>query len=100
MTDRSMYGRVGQPSGDLILVRQRTRTRTPMLNRARSGTLAAMRWSELMRPTSLIVAGLAFAGGALALANRALLLDDLPPTLPGSMHDWAWHGWRVRYTTM
>jgi pimeloyl-ACP methyl ester carboxylesterase len=59
-----------------------------------------MRCSELVRPTSLIVAGLALAGGALALANRALLLDDLPPTLPGSMHDWTWRGWRIRYTTM
>ena len=36
----------------------------------------------------------------MALANRALLLDDLPPTLPGSMHDWTWRGWRVRSTTL
>jgi pimeloyl-ACP methyl ester carboxylesterase len=39
-------------------------------------------------------------GGATALANRALLLDDLPPTLPGATHDWSWRGWRVRYTTL
>jgi len=39
-------------------------------------------------------------GGGLALANRLLLLDDLPPTLPGATHDWMWRGWRVRYTTM
>lgn len=38
--------------------------------------------------------------GGLALANRWLLLDDLPPTLPGAMHDWTWRGWRVRYTTL
>lgn len=49
--------------------------------------------------TALIGAGLALAGGA-ALANRALLLDDLPPTLPGTMIDWTWRGWRVRYTTL
>jgi pimeloyl-ACP methyl ester carboxylesterase len=42
-------------------------------------------------------AGLA---GALALLNRALELDDLPPTLPGALHDWTWRGWRVRYTTL
>jgi pimeloyl-ACP methyl ester carboxylesterase len=38
--------------------------------------------------------------GGLALANRALLLDDLPPTLPGAMQDWSWRGWRVRVTTL
>ena len=38
--------------------------------------------------------------GGLALLNRALLLDDLPPTLPGATHDWTWRGWRVRYTTL
>jgi pimeloyl-ACP methyl ester carboxylesterase len=43
--------------------------------------------------------GLALSG-ALAAANRALTLDDLPPTLPGAMHDWRWRGWRVRYTTL
>ena len=43
--------------------------------------------------------GAALAGG-LAVANRLLLLDDLPPTLPGAMHDWTWRGWRVRYTTL
>jgi pimeloyl-ACP methyl ester carboxylesterase len=41
----------------------------------------------------------ALAGGLVAL-NRALLLDDLPPTLPGATHDWRWRGWRVRYTVM
>ena len=39
-------------------------------------------------------------GGGLALSNRWLVLDDLPPTLPGAMHDWMWRGWRVRYTTL
>lgn len=40
------------------------------------------------------------AAGGLALVNRWLLLDDLPPTLPGAMHDWLWRGYRVRYTTL
>ena len=53
----------------------------------------------------LAKAGAAIGGGAallggLALANRALQVDDLPPTLPGAMHDWIWRGWRVRYTTL
>ncbi|MGE3273229.1 MAG: alpha/beta fold hydrolase [Chloroflexota bacterium] len=50
----------------------------------------------------LVGAGIALAGAGagLAIANRLLLLDDLPPTLPGAMHDWRWRGWRVRYTTM
>ena len=39
-------------------------------------------------------------GGALAIANRWLLLDDLPPTLPGATHEWMWRGQRVRYTTL
>jgi pimeloyl-ACP methyl ester carboxylesterase len=38
--------------------------------------------------------------GGLALLNRSLLLDDLPPMLPGATHDWSWRGWRVRYTTL
>ena len=38
--------------------------------------------------------------GGLALGNRWLVLDDLPPTLPGAMHDWTWRGYRVRYTTL
>ncbi|MCC7368296.1 MAG: alpha/beta fold hydrolase [Chloroflexi bacterium] len=50
------------------------------------------------RLASIILAGL--GGGALALLNRRLLLDDLPPTLPGAMHDWEWRGWRTRYTTL
>jgi pimeloyl-ACP methyl ester carboxylesterase len=49
--------------------------------------------------SALVATGAALAGG-LALVNRALLLDDLPPTLPGAMHDWTWRGWRVRYTEM
>jgi pimeloyl-ACP methyl ester carboxylesterase len=53
----------------------------------------------MIRAAGVIGAGLA-AGGALALMNRALLLDDLPPTLPGAMHDWLWQGHRVRYTTL
>jgi pimeloyl-ACP methyl ester carboxylesterase len=56
--------------------------------------------SELVRRSGWIGLGLAIVAGALALANRALLLDDLPPTLPGSMSDWIWRGWRVRYTTL
>jgi pimeloyl-ACP methyl ester carboxylesterase len=40
------------------------------------------------------------ATAGLALLNRSLELDDLPPTLPGRMHDWAWRDGRVRYTTL
>jgi pimeloyl-ACP methyl ester carboxylesterase len=40
------------------------------------------------------------AVGGLAVLNRSLVLDDLPPTLPGATHDWTWRGWRVRYTTL
>ena len=46
-----------------------------------------------------VASGAALVGG-LHLANRLVLLDDLPPTLPGAMHDWTWRGWRVRYTTL
>lgn len=56
--------------------------------------------SGLVRTAGWVVGGLAIGAGALGLANRALLLDDLPPTLPGSMRDWQWRGWRVRYTTL
>ena len=56
--------------------------------------------SRLTRALGIVGAGLAAGGGVLAAANRLLLLDDLPPTLPGAMHDWSWQGWRVRYTTM
>lgn len=55
---------------------------------------------DVIRISGLVATGLAAGAGVLALANRALLLDDLPPTLPGAMHDWSWQGWRVRYTTM
>jgi len=55
---------------------------------------------RVIRLTGLLAAGLAASAGALALANRALVLDDLPPTLQGAMHDWLWRGWRVRYTTL
>jgi pimeloyl-ACP methyl ester carboxylesterase len=48
---------------------------------------------------SSLTASIGLAGG-LALLNRSLLLDDLPPTLPGATHDWTWRGWRVRYTTL
>src|SRR4051812_18277831 len=76
------------------------RGRLPCASRfGQSGTLPDMR-SELVRRSGWIGLGLAIVGGALALANRALLLDDLPPTLPGSMSDWIWRGWRVRYTTL
>jgi pimeloyl-ACP methyl ester carboxylesterase len=54
----------------------------------------------VIRISGLVAAGLAVGAGALALANRALLLHDLPPTLPGAMHDWSWQGWRVRSTTL
>jgi pimeloyl-ACP methyl ester carboxylesterase len=47
-----------------------------------------------------LVGGAAALAGGMALVNRALLLDDLPPTLPGAMHDWTWRGWRVRYTRL
>jgi alpha-beta hydrolase superfamily lysophospholipase len=53
----------------------------------------------LRRATGALAATLGVAGG-LAVLNRSLLLDDLPPTLPGAMHDWAWRGHRVRYTTL
>src|SRR5215218_8228376 len=55
---------------------------------------------QLLRAVGWIAGGLVAGAGALALANRALLLDDLPPTLPGAMHDWQWRGWRVRYTML
>ena len=55
--------------------------------------------SNLKRAGGWLAATLGVAGG-LALANRLLLLDDLPPTLPGATHDWTWRGWRVRYTTL
>ena len=54
---------------------------------------------RLERAAAVGAAGAALVGG-LALANRLLLLDDLPPTLPGAMHDWTWRGWRVRYSTL
>jgi pimeloyl-ACP methyl ester carboxylesterase len=54
-------------------------------------------WRGVLTAGAATVAALS---GGLALANRALLLDDLPPTLPGAMHDWIWRGWRVRYTVM
>ena len=37
---------------------------------------------------------------ALAALNHWLRLADLPPTLPGRNHDWAWRHGRVRYTTL
>src|SRR4051812_8295390 len=46
------------------------------------------------------LAALLGVGGALALANRWLLMDDLPPTLPGANHDWTWRGHRVRYVKL
>ncbi len=51
------------------------------------------------RTLTALAAGIGLTGG-LALANQALVLDDLPPTLPGGMHDWTWRGYRVRYTTL
>jgi pimeloyl-ACP methyl ester carboxylesterase len=54
----------------------------------------------VIRISGLAAAGVVAGAGALALANRALLLHDLPPTLPGAMHDWSWQGWRVRSTTL
>src|SRR5688572_250948 len=67
-----------------------------------SGTLVSMRFGAgrgLARAVGLLGGVGALAGG-LAVANRALVLDDLPPTLPGAMDDWSWRGWRVRSTTM
>lgn len=52
------------------------------------------------RPATGALGLAAGAAAGLALANRLLLLDDLPPTLPGAAHDWRWRGWRVRYTTL
>src|SRR4051812_4883585 len=56
--------------------------------------------SGAVRMAGIVGAALAAGGGLLALANRLLLLDDLPPTLPGAMHDWTWRGWRVRSTML
>jgi len=53
----------------------------------------------LTRAGAVVGSGAALVGG-LALANRLLLIDDLPPTLPGAPLDWTWRGWRVRYTTL
>ena len=55
---------------------------------------------SLRRALALLVGSVAALVGGLALANRALTLHDLPPTLPGAMHDWTWRGWRVRYTVL
>lgn len=55
--------------------------------------------SGLSKVAAIIAGGAALVGGA-ALANRALLLDDLPPTLPGATQDWSWRDWRVRSTSM
>lgn len=55
--------------------------------------------SRLAKAATAIGGASALVGG-LAVANRLLLLDDLPPTLPGALHDWTWRGWRVRYTTL
>jgi len=46
------------------------------------------------------VAGGVLLVGGLGAVNRLLLLTDLPPTLPGALHDWSWRGWRVRYTML
>ena len=51
-------------------------------------------------PILRLVAVKAAATAALAALNRSLELDDLPPTLPGRTHDWAWRLGRVRYTTL
>ena len=53
----------------------------------------------LTRAGAVVGGGAALVGG-LALANRLLLIGDLPPTLPGAPLDWTWRGWRVRYTTL
>ena len=87
-------GRVVMRLGRAVVSRDGRGARLPRRPRGRP----AMR-GGLAMAGAVIGGGAALVGG-LALANRALLLDDLPPTLPGSMHDWQWRGWRVRYTTM
>jgi pimeloyl-ACP methyl ester carboxylesterase len=58
--------------------------------------------SKTMRSRKLLMLlGTKLAATAgLALLNRSLEMDDLPPTLPGRMHDWTWRGSQVRYTTL
>ena len=58
-----------------------------------------MRRRGLAKAAAAVAGGAALVGG-LSLVNRLLLLDDLPPTLPGAMDDWSWRGWRVRSTTL
>jgi len=48
----------------------------------------------------IFLATKAAGAAALAMLNRTLRLDDLPPTLPGASHDWPWKHGRVRYTTL
>ena len=52
------------------------------------------------RTVGLFLATKVLGAGAMVALNRRLRLDDLPPTLPGRNHDWAWREGRVRYTTL
>ncbi|MDP8921410.1 MAG: alpha/beta fold hydrolase [Chloroflexota bacterium] len=52
------------------------------------------------RTIAALLATKAAGVAAVALVNRSLRLDDLPPTLPGRAQDWSWRGWRVRYTVL
>ena len=56
--------------------------------------------SGLAKVAAAIGGGGAAVAGGLALVNRLLLLDDLPPTLPGANQDWLWRGWRVRAVSL
>ena len=52
------------------------------------------------RSVGLFLGTKVVGAAAMVAVNRWLRLDDLPPTLPGRNHDWAWREGRVRYTTL
>ena len=55
---------------------------------------------KVVKSVAAAVAGGTLLVGGLSLLNRSLVLTDLPPTLPGALHDWSWRGWRIRYTVL